>query len=94
MFREYDLPPAIRTDNGVPCATAVIEGLSFLNIFWMQLGIVHQRIRPSSPQENGAHERRHRMLKRQAIIPVRHLCTGQQRNFDAFRREYQRRAAA
>ena len=30
----------------------------------------------------------HRTLKRQAIKPVRQTCTAQQRNFDAFRREY------
>ena len=87
-FREYGLPRAIRTDNGVPFATAAIHGLSFLNVYWMQLGIAHQRIRPSSPQENGAHERMHRTLKREAIKPVRQTCTAQQRNFDAFRREY------
>ncbi len=49
-FREYGLPRAIRTDNGVPFATAAIHGLSFLNVYCMQLGIVHQRIRRSSPQ--------------------------------------------
>lgn len=69
-------------------ATAAIHGLSFLNVYWMQLGIVHQRIRPSSPQENGAHERMHRTLKRQAIKPVRQTCTAQQSNSDAFRHEY------
>jgi transposase InsO family protein len=87
-FREYGLPRAIRTDNGVPFATAAIHGLSFLNVYWMQLGIAHQRIHPASPQENGAHERMHRTLKRQAIKPVRATCTAQQRNVDAFRREY------
>ena len=30
----------------------------------------------------------HRTLKRQAIKPVRASCTAQQRNFDAFRHEY------
>ena len=87
-FREYGLPRAIRTDNGVPFATAAIHGLSFLNVYWMQLGIAHQRIHPASPQENGAHERMHRTLKRQAIKPVRQTCAAQQRDFDAFRREY------
>jgi len=87
-FREYGLPIAIRTDNGVPFATQAIHGLSFLNVWWMRLGIVHQRIRPGCPQENGAHERMHRTLKRQAIKPVRGSCAAQQRNFDAFRHEY------
>jgi transposase InsO family protein len=87
-FREYGLPIAIRTDNGVPFATQAIHGLSYLNVWWMRLGILHQRIRPGCPQENGAHERMHRTLKRQAIKPVRGSCRAQQRNFDAFRREY------
>ena len=86
--REYGVPRAIRTDNGVPFATAAMHGLSLRNVYWMQLGIAHQRIRPASPQENGAHERMHRTLKRQAIKPVRQTCAAHQRNFDAFRREY------
>jgi len=87
-FREYGLPRAIRTDNGVPFATQAIHGLSYLNVWWMRLGIQHQRIHPGHPQENGAHERMHRTLKRQAIKPVRRTCAAQQRNFDAFRHEY------
>lgn len=87
-FREYGLPIAIRTDNGVPFATQAIHGLSYLNVWWMRIGIIHQRIRPGCPQENGAHERMHRTLKREAIKPVRGSCAAQQRNFDAFRREY------
>lgn len=72
-FREYGLPVAIRTDNGVPFATQAGHGLSYLNVWWMRLGIVPQRIRPGCPQENGAHERMHRTLKRQAIAPVRRM---------------------
>jgi putative transposase len=87
-FRAYGLPVAIRTDNGVPFATQAIHGISYLNVWWMRLGIQHQRIRPGCPQENGAHERMHRTLKRQAIKPVRASCTAQQKNFDAFQREY------
>ncbi|HET9684615.1 MAG TPA: IS481 family transposase [Gemmatimonadaceae bacterium] len=87
-FREYGLPRAIRTDNGVPFATQAIHGLSHLNVWWMRLGIVHQRIHPGQPQENGAHERMHRTMKRRAIKPVQRTCAGQQRQFDAFQLEY------
>lgn len=87
-FREYGIPNAIRTDNGVPFATQAIHGLSYLNVWWMSLGIQHQRIHPGKPQQNGAHERMHRTLKRQAIKPVRGSCAAQQKNFDAFRHEY------
>jgi putative transposase len=44
LFREYELPRAIRTDNGVPFATTGIHGLSQLNVWWLRLGIQHQRI--------------------------------------------------
>lgn len=87
-FREYGLPHAIRTDNGVPFATQALHGLSYLNVWWMRLGIQHQRIHPGRPSQNGAHERMHRTLKRQAVRPVRRTCAAQQRVFDAFRTEY------
>lgn len=87
-FREYGLPLAIRTDNGVPFATQAIHGLSYLNVWWMRLGIQHQRILPGRPDQNGAHERMHRTLKRQAVRPARKNCAAQQRMFDSFRSEY------
>lgn len=87
-FQEYGLPAAIRTDNGVPFATQALHGLSYLNVWWMRLGIQHQRIHPGCPQENGAHERMHRTLKRHAVKPVQPTCAKQQRQFDAFRTEY------
>lgn len=87
-FQEYGLPAAIRTDNGIPFATQALHGLSYLNVWWMRLGIQHQRIHPGRPQENGAHERMHRTLKRQAVKPVQSTCARQQRRFDAFRAEY------
>jgi len=71
LFREYGLPRAIRTDNGVPFATTGIHGLSQLNVWWIRLGIQHQRILPAHPQQNGAHERLHKTLKGEAIRPLR-----------------------
>jgi putative transposase len=70
-FREYGLPIAIRTDNGVPFATQATHGLSYLNVWWMRLGIVHQRIHPGCPQENGAHERMHRTQETPASHYIR-----------------------
>ena len=87
-FREFGLPEAIRTDNGVPFATTGLHGLSQLNVWWMRLGIQHQRIRPSSPQENGAHERMHRTLKAEATRPPKGNLAAQQRAFTAFRTEF------
>jgi transposase InsO family protein len=88
LFRSVGLPDAIRTDNGTPFASTGIHGLSGLNVWWMQLGIVHQRIPPSSPQENGTHERMHRELKRETTRPAASSLRAQQRRFEAFRRRY------
>ena len=88
LFREYGLPDAIRTDNGVPFATTGIHGLSQLNVWWLRLGIQHQRIRPASPQENGAHERMHKTLKGEACRPPQSCLVTQQRAFNIFRRLY------
>jgi putative transposase len=86
-FREYGLPRAIRTDNGVPFANTGLHGLTQLNVWWLRLGIQHQRIRPASPQENGAHERMHRTLKAETTRPPGADLARQQRVFTAFRRE-------
>lgn len=89
LFREHGLPDAIRTDNGVPfCSPNAIIGLCDLNVWWLELGIHHERSRPSSPQDNGAHERMHRTLKRDTTRPAAANMRGQQRKFDRFRKEY------
>ena len=88
LFRAYGLPQAIRTDNGVPFATTGIHGLSQLNVWWLRLGIQHQRILPAHPQQNGAHERMHKTLKSEAIRPPRANLALQQRAFTAFRHLY------
>ena len=87
-FREYGLPRAIRTDNGVPFANTGLHGLTQLNVWWLRLGIQHQRIRPASPQENGAHERMHRTLKAETTRPPATDLATQQRVFQRFQREY------
>jgi transposase InsO family protein len=88
LFREYGLPRAIRTDNGAPFANTGLHGLTQLNVWWMRLGIVHQRIRPAHPQENGCHERMHRTLKYEATKPPKQNRAAQQRRFQTFRVEY------
>jgi transposase InsO family protein len=88
LFREVGLPEAIRTDNGAPFASTGIHGLCELNVWWMQLGIVHQRIRPASPQQNGQHERMHKDLKWETTKPPAANLRGQQRKFDRFRHVY------
>jgi transposase InsO family protein len=88
LFRSSGLPEAIRSDNGAPFASTGIHGLNRLNVWWLQLGITHQRITPGNPQENGAHERLHKTLKAQATRPVAANLNSQQRVFNDFRRTY------
>jgi putative transposase len=87
-FREYGLPLAIRTDNGVPFATTTVGGLSRLSIWWLKLGIIPERIEPGQPAQNGRHERMHRTLKRETASPPQPTLRAQQRAFDRFCSEY------
>jgi putative transposase len=53
-FREFGLPAAMRTDNGVPFASGnALFGLSKLSVWWLRLGIRLERIRPGHPEQNG-----------------------------------------
>src|SRR5437867_1501542 len=88
LFREYGLPRAIRTDNGVPFASTALHGLTPLNVWWLRLGIQHQRILPAHPQQNGAHERMHKTLKGEACRPPHSRLATQQRAFTTFRHLY------
>jgi putative transposase len=88
LFREYGLPQAIRTDNGAPFATPAFCGLSKLSVWWIKLGIRHQRIEPGRPEQNGAHERMHRTLKAEATRPPERNQAAQQARFDRFGAEY------
>ena len=88
LFRTYGLPAAIRSDNGSPFASQAIGRLSRLSVWWLRLGIVPDLIEPGKPQQNGQHERMHRVLKEETTRPVGDDLVDQQRLFDAFRDEY------
>ena len=50
VFKEFGLPWAIRTDNGVPFASPhALFGLSKLSVWWLRLGIHIERIKPGHP---------------------------------------------
>lgn len=70
-FKDFGLPSAIRTDNGVPFASAwALFGLSKLAVWWLRLGIRIERIKPGHPKQNGRHERMHLTLKKEATKPA------------------------
>jgi putative transposase len=87
-FREYGLPLVIHTDNGVPFASRAPGGLSRVSMRWVKLGIVPQRSRPASPQDNGRHERMHSTLKQATLKPPERNARRQQDAFDRFLQEY------
>jgi transposase InsO family protein len=89
IFAEHGLPAVIRSDNGSPFAAANSAiGLTALGVWWIELGISHERIQPGCPEQNGAHERFHRTLKRETARPPAHDGRAQQRRFGRFRHEY------
>ncbi|WP_031250205.1 IS481 family transposase [Mesorhizobium sp. LNHC221B00] len=89
VFKEFGLPSAIRTDNGVPFASPnALFNLSKLSVWWLRLGIDIERIKPGCPQQNGRHERMHLTLKREATKPAGANFLQQQARFDDFIDEF------
>lgn len=87
-FHEFGLPRVIHTDNGTPFASRAPGGLSRVSMRWVKLGIVPQRSRPASPQDNGRHERMHSTLKQATLKPPQRTVRRQQEAFDRFQQEY------
>lgn len=84
-FKEFGLPRAIRTDNGVPFASPnSLFNLSKLSVWWLRLGIEIERIKPGNPQQNGRHERMHLTLKLETTRPAAETMLRQQARFDDF----------
>lgn len=89
VFKEFGIPAAIRTDNGVPFSSpTALFGLSRLSIWWLRLGIAIERIKPGNPQQNGRHERMHLTLKKEATKPPSFNFLQQQARFDEFIKQY------
>ena len=85
LFQERGLPANIRSDNGVPFASAhALFNLSRLAVWWLRLGIGIERIQPGHPQQNGRHERMHLTLKKEATKPASPNFLQQQARFDKF----------
>lgn len=78
LFRRPGLPGVIRVDTGGPFASNGPAGLSRLSVWWLRLGIRVEFTRPGCPQDNGAHEQFHRVLKRATLQPAAHTRQGQQ----------------
>lgn len=84
VFRRYGLPKVIRVDNGAPFGGSGALGLSRLSVWWLRLGIGVDFIRPAHPQDNGAHEQMHRVLKEEVAAPPAPSVRAQKRRIRAW----------
>jgi transposase InsO family protein len=89
VFRTWGLPRIIRVDNASPFAgQGSARQLSTLSVWWLRLGIAVEFTRPAKPQDNGAHEQMHRVLKAETTSPPAANLHAQQRRFDRWRSQY------
>ncbi|MEO6569638.1 MAG: integrase core domain-containing protein [Opitutaceae bacterium] len=88
LFRREGLPRVIRVDNGAPFGGTGALGLTRLSVWWLQLGIAVEYSRPGHPEDNGAHEQMHRVLKAETANPPRANLPTQNRRLEQWRREY------
>lgn len=88
LFRRYGLPEVIRVDNGTPFGSTGPAGLSRLSAWWTGLGIRVEFIEPGHPEQNGAHEQFHRVLKRETARPPARSARAQQRRSRLWRIQY------
>lgn len=88
LFRRHGYPRVIRMDNGHPFGSTGPAGLSRLSAWWTALGIRVEFIAPGHPEQNGAHEQMHRVLKAETTRPASANRRAQQRRTDRWRRAY------
>lgn len=88
VFREYGMPKALHTDNGIPFGTSGNGRFCSLSVQLMKYGVQPLYSRPGHPQDNGRHERMHRTLKECTTLPPAADSRAQQGAFDAFRQMF------
>lgn len=87
-FRKYGLPRVIRVDNGAPFAGVGPLQLSTLSVWWLRLGIRVEFTRRGKPQDNGAHEQMHRVMKQAVAKPPSATLQQQKPRLARFRHQY------
>ena len=86
LFQDHGLPRALRTDNGNPFARRdALGGLSRLSVWLLTLNIWPDPIQPGRPDQNGRHERMHRVLREDAANPPSATLAAQQARLDEWR---------
>lgn len=84
----YGLPDVILTDNGNPFVSTTVTGLTRLGVWWLKLGIRHERIAPGRWYQNGSHERFHRTLSEATLTPPAPTRRTQRQRFARFQELY------
>lgn len=87
-FREFGLPLTILSDNGPPFASRAPLGLAELSVWFMRLGICHERIDVGEPQQNGCHERMHLTMENDRTQPVAASMRSEQKRLNIWREEF------
>lgn len=88
-FQTHGMPRALRSDNGSPFAnTRGLAGLTQLSVWLLTLNIWPDRIDPGRPDQNGRHERMHRVLREDAANPPAQSIAAQQTRLDSWRQDY------
>jgi hypothetical protein len=90
LFCRYGYPVVIRVDNGSPFGTTGPAGLSRLSAWWTGVGIRVEFIMPGHPEQNGAHEQMHRVLKLETTRRTSCHLRAQQRRTDRWMAIYNR----
>ena len=72
----------------MPFAGVGLGRLSRLAVWWIRLGITPERITPGHPEQNGAHEPFHAVLKRDTVHPAAATVAAQQQRFRSFQHTY------
>ena len=89
VFKNFEIPQQIHTDNGIPFAVAwALARPSPLSVWFIELGIDPVYSDPGHPEQNGRHERMHRELKAQVTRPPARTLGAQQRKMTNFMIEY------
>ncbi len=89
LFEANGLPRALRTDNGNPFARLDgLGGLSRMSVWLLKLTVWPDHIQPGRPDQNGRHERMHRVLQEDTATPPAVTVPAQQARMDSWRADY------
>lgn len=88
LFQKHGMPKRLRSDNGSPFASTGVGRLSRLSIRLVKSGIIPEWTRPGKPQDNGRHERMHRIMKQEVALTPASTVPKQRQQLIEFQRYY------